>query len=384
MQNRITVAALPTFLFIVLLGFSTEKISAQQETGLIRQSSPVEKSDSLYKQTALACEDPIESLKPETWLKRAKVLGSILDEPTLSIRHTNTDLRVDLANALLKLISTDSKKEHILYSEPSLAGVCIDLTNSGLQSLENARVYKSAEDAGIGAALLGKSMECYIQTGNSQYVVDNEWIKNGLSWEWIKFYQGVGLRKSGETEKAMKIFTSLMSSNWRQPKVYMEAADLANQLEKSGESITILNNGFKLFPNNTELACALVQNYLMVNKTKEAKSLLRKLEKNPENEQNLDFVFTEGSYFEKKGDYKRAEGFFRAWYMADKNEVNVIQFFAAFLIRKTDQLETSNAEDLATEAIKMLKHASELSPENQEIPKALEVARKKFPKLDKI
>ncbi len=345
---------------------------------------PVEKSDSLYKQTALACEDPIESLKPETWLKRAKVIGSILDEPTLSIRHTNTDLRVDLANALLKLISTDSKKEHILYSEPSLAGVCIDLTNSGLQSLENARVYKSAEDAGIGAALLGKSMECYIQTGHSQYVVDNEWIKNGLSWEWIKFYQGVGLRKSGETEKAMKIFTSLMSSNWRQPKVYMEAADLANQLEKSGESITILNNGFKLFPNNTELACALVQNYLMVNKTKEAKSLLRKLEKNPENEQNLDFVFTEGSYFEKKGDYKRAEGFFRAWYMADKNEVNVIQFFAAFLIRKTDQLETSNAEDLATEAIKMLKHASELSPENQEIPRALEVVRKKFPKLDKI
>jgi len=384
MQNRITVAALPTFLFIVLLGFSTEKISAQQDTGLIRQSSPVEKSDSLYKQTALACEDPIESLKPETWLKRAKVLGSILDEPTLSIRHTNTDLRVDLANALLKLISTDSKKEHILYSEPSLVGVCIDLTNSGLQSLENARVYKSAEDAGIGAALLEKSMECYIQTGHSQYVVDNEWIKNGLSWEWIKFYQGVGLRKSGETEKAMKIFASLISSDWRQPKVYMEAADLANQLEKSGESITILNNGFKLFPNNTELACALVQNYLRVNKTKEAKSLLRKLEKNPENQQNLDFVFTEGSYYEKKGDYKRAEGFFRAWYMADKNEVNVIQFFAAFLIRKTDQLETSNAEELATEAIKMLKHASELSPENQEIPRALEVVRKKFPKLDKI
>jgi tetratricopeptide (TPR) repeat protein len=128
----------------------------------------------------------------------------------------------------------------------------------------------------------------------------------------------------------------------------------------------------------------LIQNYLRVNKTKEAKSLLRKLEKNPENQQNLGFVFTEGAYYEKKGDYRRAEGFFRAWYNADKNEVSVIQIFAAFLIRKTDQLETSNAEDLATEAIKMLKHASELSPENQEIPKALEVVRKKFPKLDKI
>ena len=384
MQNRITEAALPIFLFIVLLGFSTEKISAQQETGLIRQSSPVEKSDSIYKQTALACEDPIESLKPETWLKRAKVLGSILDEPTLSIRHTNTDLRVDLANALLKLISTDSKKEHILYSEPSLAGICIDLSNAGLQSLENARVYKSAEDAGIGAALLEKSMECYIQTGNSQYVVDREWIKNSLSWEWMKFYQGVGLRKSGETEKAMKIFASLMTSNWNKSIVFLEAADLANQMEKSDESIKILTNGYASLPNSTEIACALIQNYLRVNKTKEAKSLLRKLEKNPENQQNLGFVFTEGSYYEKKGDYKRAEGFFRAWYNADKNEVSVIQIFAAFLIRKTDQLETSNAEDLATEAIKMLKRASELSPENQEIPKALEVVRKKFPKLDKI
>ncbi len=381
MQSRTALSALPIFFGILLLGFSKPAAQAQSKTELENQK--IAESDSLFSKSARACLDPLESQKAETWLFRARVLSGIMEDPTLSARHSQTDLPTETANAYLMLRALDGSQQYRQITEPGLAGICIDLGNAGIHSLENARLYQSAEDARMAAQLLEKAMECYKLTGDSKEVVDREWKKHSLDLNWLRFFSGVAARKAGEKTRASQIYASLYDEKWPKTAFFLESADLSDSLGLTSEAIEMLQTGLVQIPGNIEIRCALVHLFLKSDKINEAKAQLKKLELIGQSRYHPDYAYAQGAYFEKKGDLKKAEACYQIPYKADPNEVSGIRRYAAFLLRKALLPETSNPQETASEALKMLEKAKDLSPENAEIDKEIEGLLARYPGLRK-
>jgi len=163
MQIRIVNPALPILFGSLFLFFSSRSSFSQNKEEL--ENKKIAASDSLFNQTQRACLDATASQKPETWFNRARALSSIMDDATLMARHSQTDIPSESANALLMLRALDASQQYRHYTEPGLAGICLDLGNAGIHSIENARLYDSPEDARIACELLEKAMECYKLTG---------------------------------------------------------------------------------------------------------------------------------------------------------------------------------------------------------------------------
>ncbi len=377
MQNRISLSGMATGIFFLLAFWNLGSVVAQSKEELEQAKSAA--SDSLYETSLRACQNPLESQKPETWLNRVRVLSSIMDDPNLSARHSQSDLPSETANALLMLTALDGKGSFRYFTEPGLAGICMDLGNSGIHSLENARLYDSEEDARKAAGLLEKTMECYRLTGEAKSVVDNEWAKHGLDLNWIRFYTGVALRKSGNKTRASQIYSGLLEQEWPQKNLYLEAASLSDSLGLIAESIQILKTGLSKLPGNIDIGCALAQQYLKAGEIPEAESWLRRVGANGQARFHPEYAWAQGACFEKKGEFKKADAFYQNCYLADSNEVSVIRRYAAFLIRIAGLPEAPQADVLAARALAMLRRANSLSPDNQAVIREIETIRSRFP-----
>ena len=364
------------FLFISSLLFSGNNFAQSKEEMENRKFAV---SDSLFNASLKACLHPVESQKPETWLNRFRVLSNIMDDPNLVASHAQNDLPTETANALLMLKALDGNQIYRHFTEPGLAGICIDLGNSGIHSLENARLYDSEEDAKKAASLLEKAMECYKLTGDSRVVVDKEWGKHALDPDWFRFFIGVAYRKAGDKTRAAQEYNYLLEKEWPQSFLYLEAANLSDSVGLVPEAIEILEKGFKRIPGSIEIGCALVQINLKADKVKEARAWLRKVEAFPQSRFHPDYAYAQGAYFEKRGDFKTADACYQIPYQADPNEVSGIRKYAAFLIRNAGKTEGQSPEQQAARAYKMLLHAKELSPENAKIDQELERILSRYP-----
>ena len=372
---------MPIFFGGFLLFCSSPESLGQSKEDL--ENKKITESDSVFNQSSRACLDPVASQKPETWYHRARALGNILDDPTLMARHSQEDIASETANALLMLRALDATQQFRHYTEPGLAGICIDLGNSGIHSLENARLYDSPEDARIACQLLEKAMECYKLTGESKSVVDHEWKKHSLDLDWLRFFSGVAYRKAGDQTRASQIYDALYAEKWPKAAFYLEAANLAESLGLNADALAMLKTGQQQMPGNIDLGCALVSLYLKDDKMNEARSEIRKLEMNQQSQYHPEYAYAQGAFFEKKGDYKKANACYQIPYLADPNEVSSIRRYASFLIRQAGLAETSNPQELAGKAFQMLQNAQKLSPENAVIEKELEQILVKFPDLRK-
>lgn len=368
----------------ILLLFSVWQSSslAAQNKEEMEQARAVA-SDSLYEISLRACQNPAENQKPETWLRRVRVLSAIMDDPNLTARHAQLDLPSETANALLMLTALDGSKSFRYFTQPGLAGICMDLGNAGIHSLENARLYDSEEDARKAAGLLEKTMECYRLTGESKAVVDHEWAKHGLDLNWLRFYTAVAMRKSGDKTRASQIYSTLLEQEWPQKNLYLEASNLSDSLGLVSESIEILKSGLGKLPGNIEIGCALVHQYLKSGEMQEAENWLRRVGANGQARFHPEYDWAQGACFEKKGDLKKADFFYRIPYLADSNEVSCIRRYAAFLMRSVSP-ENPESEARAARAYRMLNRAGGLSPENQSIIREKEMILSRFPSAGKI
>lgn len=381
MQNRTVHPALPIFFGSLLLIFSSGSSFSQSKEDL--ENKKIAESDSLFNQTLRACLDPAASQKSETWFNRARALSNIMDDPTLMARHSQADIPSETANALLMLRALDGPQQYRHYTEPSLAGICLDLGNAAIHSIENARLYDSPEDARIACELIDKAMECYRLTGASKPVVENEWKKHGLDFNWFRFFSGVAYRKAGDKTRASQIYDGLYQEKWPKAAFFLEASNLADSLGLIADAVEILKTGQQQIPGNIDMSCALVSLYLRQEKFNEAKAELRKLDLNQQSQYHPEYAYAQGAYFEKKGDVKKADACYQIPYNADPNEVSGIRRYASFLMRQARSPETSGPGDLAAKALQMLRHAKELSPENSSIEKEIEEILKNFPEAGK-
>lgn len=381
MQIRTRLSGFPTraiLLFACLLSYAS---LAQNKEEL--ENAHALQSDSLFEASQRACLNPSENRKPETWLNRARILSGILDDPNLVARHFQTDIPVETANALLMLKVLDGEQKYRHFTEPGLAGICIDLGNSGIHALENARLYDSEEDAKKAAELLEKTMECYRLTGESKPIIHNEWAKNGLDPDWIQFYTGVAMRKAGDKTRAYQLFTPLLEKEWPRKNLYLEASNLSDSLGLIAESVEILKKGLKKLPGDIELCCALVQQNLRAGESKEAAAWLRKAGLNRQAQFHPEYAYAQGSFYENQGNFSKAMLFFEIPYRADSNEVSAIRRFAAFLMRNGGRFEGKSEEQQAAISYRLLKRAQDLSPENRTIRREMEAILSKYPEADK-
>jgi len=382
MQSRNSLAGLATHLILILIGFVTVSVKAQSKEELENKKNS--ESDSLFASSLRDCLNPLESRKPETWLRRTRVLSSIMDDPNLMARHSQADLPSETANALLMLKALDANQTYRHFTEPGLAGICVDLGNSGIQALENARLYDSEADAERSSRLLEKSMECYKLTGDARNVVDKEWAKHSLDLDWFRFFSGVAFRKSGDKIRASQIYASLLEQEWPQHVLYLEASNLADSIGLIPESIEILEKGIRKLPGNIDLGCALAQQYVRADNMQQAVLWLKKIGKNPQAAFHPEYAFAQAACFEKQGDMRKADFFCRIPYLADSNEVSVIRRYAAFLVRSAGAEEAGKLPATIKTAYRILQHAHRLAPENSAIVREVDLLIRRFPELEKL
>jgi len=95
-------------------------------------------------------------------------------------------------------------------------------------------------------------------------------------------------------------------------------------------------------------------------------------------------ALTTALIYEKKGDYKKADSFFKALYKSDPNEVEINKTYAAYLMRKAANADKMDAQELAQQAYNLLATTVDLSPHNVEIKQEWQGIKTKFPKVYKL
>ena len=377
MQNSFQTRVKSTLLFFSLVFFFQIGANAQRTTpDLTRYRAQI---DSVYQVAERLCKGDSTGIQASSWVLKSNTLLAILDDAQLKEKYKETDLHVESAKALTRIVELDKKGEFSMATESNLATSTIDLSNLGREALELSKRYNSPADAEKAASLFQLCLETYKLTGESQSVVDRYWAEEQMTWEWIRFYKSVAYRKADKLDVAEMEYNTLIKMGWTNPVVFLELADLYKKAGKSEESKKILEQGNTLHPENIPVACALTQIYIEEDQVKKALVILKPLDQFLGS--NSELVLTKALVYEKKADFKKAEMLFKALYKSDPNEVQINSVYAGYLMRKAKAAEAFDAEELANQAYALYHHASELSPENKSLLFELEEIKRKYPKV---
>jgi Flp pilus assembly protein TadD len=341
-----------------------------------------QQTDSLYQLALKLCSEDSTKKKAWTWVLKSNTLSAVLDDAFLKEKYKNQDLHLELSQALNNALSLDQKKEYQTATQNELASNTIDISNLALEAVENARRYKSKEDAERAIQLITITLENYKETGKSQKLVDKFWAEEKLDWRWLRFYKAVCLRLSGQTEVAEKEYGTLYKMGWNEPTLLLEYADFQAKNGKIEESGKILENGAASHPENADLACDLTLHYLERDQIKNAQSTIKKLD--PVLGMNSKVAMTKALVYEKKGNFKKADALFKAVYKADQYEVETNRIYAGYLLRKAASADKMDAEEFAQEAYNLLAKAIDLAPGNENLKSDWEKIKVKYPKVTKI
>jgi len=377
MQNSFQTRVKSTLLFLSLIFFFQSGAKAQRSTSDLTVYRA--QIDSLYQVAEKLCKGDSTSIQASSWVLKSNTLLAIMDDAQLKEKYKETDLYVESAKALTRIIELDKKGEFRMATESNLATSTIDLSNLGREALELSKRYNSPADAEKAASLFQLCLETYKLTGKSQSVVDRYWAEEQMTWEWIRFYKSVAYRKADKPDVAEKEYNTLIKIGWTNPVVFLELADLYKKSGKGDEAKKILEQGNLLHPENIPVACALARLYIEADEVKKAMVILKPLDQNLGS--NSELVLTKALVYEKKADFKKAEALFKALQKSDPNEVQINSTYAGYLMRKAKTAEAFDAEELANHAYALYHHASELSPENKSILFELVEIKRKYPKV---
>lgn len=338
-----------------------------------------QKMDSLLQRSEILIEDDSAGQLAEVWVNRAEILNQINEKSSLKEKYKNIDFQTDISKAWNKALILDKKREWIKAIETGLAASAIDLCNSGLEALENARQFKSVGDAEKAEESFRQAFENYKKCGKQQPQVDEYWRIAGYNWKWVKFYRGLALRLSQKHGEAESEYISLVKLEWKEPILHLELADLQEKTKKNEESLKTLTRAHEFFPAHVSIACALTRAYLVADKLKPAMAIIKKFDSQLGNQPEL--VLTKALVYEKKGDLKKADALFKALYQFDKFEVHTNVAYAAYLMRKTQNADKMDAQEFAQLAFNLIEKASELSPNNEDLKFERDAIKFKFPKV---
>jgi len=337
--------------------------------------------DSTFLKAKNLCENDSTKSLVSNWISYANSITSILDEVDLVEKYRHIDFRIELSKALNKAINLDKKGEFLHATQNAIAINILEMSNLGLEAMDNARKHKSIADAERAIEFLTICLEDYKETGPSQKMVDSYWKEEELDWKWIRFYKAVCLRMSNKTSEAEKEYQTLYKIGWTAPIVFLELADLQIKNGKVEDATKTLMMGHEKNNTDPRIACVLAKIYLQTDQLKKAQAIM-KLFMNHRSE-NVEVALVTALVYEKKGDIKKADVFFKALYKSDAHEVDINRTYAGFLLRRAVISEKTEAEEYAQQAYNLLAHAVDLSPNNDYIKKEWEEIKVKYPKVYK-
>lgn len=377
MQNSFQTRVKSTLLFLALVFCFQFGANAQRSTSDLTVYRA--QIDSLYQVAERLCKGDSTGKLASPWVLKSNTLLAIMDDAQLKEKYKETDLHVESAKALTRIVELDKTGEYRMATESNLATSTIDLSNLGREALEISKRYNSPADAEKAASLFQLCLETYKLSGKSQTVVDRYWAEEDMTWEWIRFYKAVSYRKADKPDVAEKEYNTLIKIGWTNPLVFLELADLYKKTGKVEDARKLLEKGNVLHSENIPVACALARIYIEEDQVKKAMAILKPLDQNLGS--NSELVLTKALVYEKKADFKKAEVLFKALHKSDPNEVQTNSVYAGFLMRKAKNAEAFDAEDLANKAYALYHHASELSPENKSLLVEMEEIKRKYPKV---
>ncbi len=338
-------------------------------------------TDGLFKVATALCEGDSTKNQAWSWVLKSNMMMAILEDAILKEKYKNLDLHLEISSALNQAIKLDKKKEYLSACQNALASNTIDISNLALSAMENAKRFKSKEDADKAISLISLCLENYKETGKSQKLVDRFWAEEKLDWRWLRFYKAVCMRMAGQNDNAEKEYGTLLKMGWNEPTLICEFADFQTKNAKQEETKKILENGFAVHPENPEIACMLTRYYLDTDQLKKAQATIKPLDGLLRT--NARVAITKALVYEKKGDYKKADAIFKAVLQSDKFEVETNREFAGYLIRKAANSDKSDAEEFAQQAYNLMARAMELSPANEGLKSEWQSIKTKYPKVYK-
>lgn len=335
----------------------------------------------LFRTSDALCKADSTSKLASSWMMKANSLSGIMDDAQLKEQHKNLNLQTEYAMALHQILKFDKKGEFRGATENSLAVCVIDLCNLGLNAMTNARQYRSEADAEQAVAWFNECLEGYKACGQGQALVHDYWRSENLGWQWIQFYKAVSNRMANNLDEAGKEYQVLLKLGWKEPVLFLEAADLQAGVGKAEDAEKILLNAHTLHPENAAIACALTRIYLKNDKLKKAQKLIKPFDNVLGN--NFEVALTKALVYERKGDLKKADALMKAVLKADANEVIINQTYAEYLLRKASSSDKLDAEEFSQLAYNLLDKALEMSPNNDNLRVMLADTKAKYPKVYK-
>jgi tetratricopeptide (TPR) repeat protein len=115
----------------------------------------------------------------------------------------------------------------------------------------------------------------------------------------LLYYAGLAASRANMPEEAIKYYEKARSNNFPQPDLYANLKDKYFEMGDTAKGISVLEEGYKKFPENQQLIIELINYYLLADKAQEALDYLHKAQKGDST--NLSFMFAEATLYDKMG-----------------------------------------------------------------------------------
>lgn len=189
----------------------------------------------------------------------------------------------EAAKSYKKGMELDSKGTWTDDYSQGMETVRVLALNAGIEAY-NAKEYETSRDLFLMSA----------QTSESMGVTDTMAIYNS----------GLAAEQAEDYENALKQYRRAAELGYLGPQMYIYMGNLYTKQEKPEEYLKVIQEGRKVYPDNTDLIVYELNYYLQNEKFEEAENnLLLALEKEPDNKQ---LYFSLGVVYDNLGDQEKA------------------------------------------------------------------------------
>jgi tetratricopeptide (TPR) repeat protein len=138
----------------------------------------------------------------------------------------------------------------------------------------------------------------------SIYLINNQEVMGGVIDTFALYNAGLAAYNAKKYDETIKFMELARSVNHAEPNLYIVLEESYCAKGDSAKGISVLEEGFKRFPNNDMVQIELINYFLAKNESEKALNYLKVAQQ--ADPKNMSFIFVEGTLYDKMGDAEKA------------------------------------------------------------------------------
>jgi tetratricopeptide (TPR) repeat protein len=371
-------------LFFLVIG--TRSMAQTASTSTAINYSPIE---SKLKKSDAALTDSTKTIKPKFWIGRAETLmdafqvnrdvllkGTAKTFVKIELQEpkeckTFQEKGVDFEQCSYERVSVIYKggllesfeETKPLYKDPIPNALTalqtaqkLDVENKFKKDLKTDFTRLKTNLSTLGGELFDKkNYDDAYNAFASIYLINTQEIMGGAVDTFSLYNAGLAAYNANKYDEAIKFMELAKNVNHAEPNIYKLLEECYCAKGDSAKGISVLEEGFKLFPNSDLIQVELINYFLTKNESEKALNYLKVAQQGDPT--NISFIFAEGTLYDKLGDTEKALDTYKRCIELDP------KYFDAYY---------NIGVDYYNKAVKLTEEASKIDVKNQ---KAYEEAK---------